>query len=112
MGPAQFMPATWMGIRSQAARIIGKKPSQMSPFTNHDAFIASAAYLRNNYYSRSCTNYANKYKHISSVRTLRERCAAAMYYAGGNWYKHRMGYGQSVVNRANRFRKDIKIINN
>jgi hypothetical protein len=33
-----------------------------------------------------------------------------MYYAGGYWYKHRMGYGQSVVNRANRFRRDIEKI--
>ena len=111
MGPAQFMPNTWMAIRKQAARIIGKRPEQMSPFTNHDAFIASAVLLKNNYYSRSCTNYANKYKHISSTRTLRERCAASMYYAGGNWYKYRMTYGQSVVNRANRFRRDIQTLN-
>jgi hypothetical protein len=72
-----------MMVRSKAAKIIGKRPEQMSPFTNHDAFIASATLLRNNYYSKSCTNYANKYKHIQSTRTLRERCAAAMYYAGG-----------------------------
>lgn len=109
MGPAQFMPATWMGIRDKAGAIIGKKGSDMSPFTNHDAFIASATLLKSNYYSSACTNYANQYKHIQSTRTLRERCAAAMYYAGrGNWYKHRMGYGQSVVTRADRFRKDIK----
>lgn len=108
MGPAQFMPNTWMMVRARAAKIIGKSPSQMSPFTNHDAFIASATLLKSNYYSKSCNNYANKYKHISSTRTLRERCAAAMYYAGGYWYKYRMTYGQSVVNRANRFRRDIQ----
>ncbi len=111
LGPAQFMPTTWMGIRAQAGKIIGKKPEKMSPFVNGDAFIASGTFLKNLYYSKSCTNYANKYKHISSVRTLRERCAAAMYYAGGNWWKHRMGYGQSVVRRADRFRADIKVLN-
>ncbi len=112
MGPAQFMPTTWMAIRSKAARIIGKRPEDMSPFTNHDAFIASGTLLRQNYYSSACSNYAKKYKHISSERTLRERCAAAMYYAGpGGWYKHRMDYGESVVRRANRFRHDIKILN-
>jgi hypothetical protein len=84
MGPAQFMPKTWMGIRNSAAKIIGKDPKKMSPFTNHDAFIASGAYLKQQYYSKACTDYANKYKYISSTRTLRERCAAARYYAGGN----------------------------
>jgi hypothetical protein len=73
-----------MTVRSAAAKIIGKKPEQMSPFTNHDAFIASGVLLKNNYYSKSCSAYAKKYKHISSERTLRERCAAAKYYAGGN----------------------------
>ncbi|PID83112.1 hypothetical protein CSB11_02965 [Candidatus Campbellbacteria bacterium] len=110
MGPAQFMPQTWLGIRKQAAAILGKSPAKMSPFTNHDAFIASASLLKSNYYSKSCSNYANKNKHIMSVRTLREKCAAAMYYAGGNWFKYRNKYGQSVVNRANRFRADIEIL--
>jgi len=113
MGPAQFIPTTWMGIRSKAAAIIGKKPEEMSPFTNHDAFIASGVLLKTNYYSKACGDYANKYKHIQSTRTLRERCAAAMYYAGpGGWYNHRMGYGESVVQRANKFRRDIQILKN
>ena len=84
MGPAQFMPNTWMEIRGSAAKIIGKSPSKMSPFVNHDAFIASAAYLKKQYYSASCNKYARDYKHIQSTRTLRERCAAARYYAGGS----------------------------
>ena len=112
MGPAQFMPATWMAIRAKAAKIIGKKAEHMSPFTNHDAFIAAASLLKTNYYSQSCANYAAKYKHIQSTKILRERCAAAMYYAGpGNWYKYRMSYGESVVRRANKFREDIRILN-
>jgi len=110
MGPAQFMPTTWMGIRDRAAKIIGKDPKKMSPFTNHDAFIAAGAYLKGQYYSKACSDYANKYKHISSVRTLRERCAAARYYAGGNWFKYRMTYGEQVVKRADRFRQDIVTI--
>ena len=112
MGPAQFMPTTWKWVAPAAAKIIGKKVESMSPFTNHDAFIASGALLKMHYYSKACSNYANKYKHIQSTKILRERCAAAMYYAGpGGWYKHRMGYGESVVKRANRFRKDIRILN-
>jgi hypothetical protein len=34
-----------------------------------------------------------------------------MYYAGGNWFKFRMTYGESVLKRANRFREDIKTLN-
>jgi len=111
MGPAQFMPATWLSIRDRAADVLGKKSKELSPFVNGDAFIASAIYLKDQYYSKSCTDYANKYSHISSERTLRERCAASRYYAGGAWFTYRMTYGQPVVNRANRFRADIAVLN-
>ncbi len=112
MGPAQFMPKTWLAIRGAAAKILGKSSSNLSPFSNQDAFIASGAYLRDLYYSKSCTNYANKYSHISPKKILRERCAAAKYYAGGAWWKYRMKYGESVVRRANRFRADIATLHN
>ncbi len=111
MGPAQFMPNTWMEIRASAGKIVGKSATSMSPFTNQDSFVASAAYLKKQYYSASCNKYARDYKHIQSTRTLRERCAASRYYAGGNWFKFRMSYGESVVRRANRFRADIKTLN-
>lgn len=107
MGPAQFMPKTWLSIRDAAARIFGKTSSALSPFSNQDAFIASGTYLRDLYNSKGCTNYANKYAYISPKKTLRERCAASKYYSGGNWWKFRMRYGEPVVQRANRFRADI-----
>ena len=110
MGPAQFMPNTWFSIRSKTGKILGKSDEELSPFINGDAFIASAVYLKDQYYSKSCSAYAEKYKHISSVRTLRERCAASRYYAGGAWWKYRMTYGQSVVRRADKFRADIRIL--
>lgn len=114
MGPAQFMPNTWMGIREDAAKILGERAENLSPFVNRDAFMSSAAYLKRQYNSKSCTNYANKFAHIRPKKELRERCAAARYYAGGNWWKHRIGrgsYGESVLKRANRFREDIRILN-
>lgn len=111
MGPAQFMPNTWMEVRSQAARYIGTSPQNMSPFSNRDAFIASGTYLRNHYYSSSCSQYAKDYAHIRSAKSLREKCAAARYYAGGNWFKFRNTYGESVQSRANRFRADIATLN-
>jgi len=111
MGPAQFMPNTWMEVRNQAARYIGTSGPNMSPFSNRDAFIASGTYLRNHYYSASCSKYATDYAHIRSAKSLREKCAAARYYAGGNWFKFRNTYGESVQSRANRFRSDIATLN-
>lgn len=111
MGPAQFMPNTWMEVRNQAAKYIGISGSSMSPFSNRDAFIASGTYLRNHYYSSSCSQYAADYAHIRSAKSLREKCAAARYYAGGNWFKFRNTYGESVQSRANRFRADIATLN-
>ena len=112
MGPAQFMPNTWMEVRSQAAGYIGISADDMSPFVNRDAFVASATYLRNHYYSSSCTQYANDYQHIRSQKSLREKCAAARYYAGGNWWNFRNTYGESVQQRAERFRQDIETLEN
>ena len=111
MGPAQFIPPTWKGVRKTAANIIGKDYRAMSPFINRDAFVSSGVLLKWNYYSQACSDYSKKYRHISSDRTLRERCAAAKYYAGGNWFKFRMTYGESVLQRANRFREDIRTLN-
>lgn len=108
MGPAQFMPLTWASVKSKVAATLGK--STVSPFVNQDAFIASGLYLKDLYYSEGCTNYANQYSHISPKQTLRERCAAAKYYAGGNWWNYRFQYGESVVKRADKFRDDIETL--
>lgn len=110
MGPAQFIPTTWLSVRDEAGAIVGKSGALTSPFNNQDAFVASGVYLKRLYYSSSCTNYANQYSHISSKKTLRERCAASQYYAGGNWWNYRFQYGESVVNRANKFRQDIETL--
>jgi len=110
MGPAQFIPTTWLGSRDKAGAILGKPGSTVSPFVNQDAFVASGTFLRDLYYSSGCVNYANQNAHISPKKTLQERCAASKYYAGGNWYKFRFQYGESVVQRANKFRQDIETL--
>ena len=110
MGPAQFIPTTWMGYRDKAGKILGKPGTSVSPFNNQDAFVTSGTFLRDLYYSSGCTTYANNNAHISPKKTLRERCAAAKYYAGGNWYQYRFQYGESVVKRANKFRADIETL--
>lgn len=109
MGPAQFIPSTWEIYKNKVASITGSNPA--SPWRNGDAFVATGLYLKDAYNSSSCVNYANENSHISSKQLLRERCAAAKYYAGGRWYTYRWAYGQPVVDRADSFQKDIDILN-
>ena len=112
MGPAQFMPNTWSGYKAQVSAITGNNPA--SPFNNADAFVATALYLKNSLESSSCRNYAKEgnaaYPNLS-VQFLQERCAAAQYYAGGNWYRFRFIYGDPVASQTQSFQKDINILN-
>lgn len=43
MGPAQFIPSTWMGYKDEVARLIGHNPA--NPWSIEDAFVAAAAKL-------------------------------------------------------------------
>jgi membrane-bound lytic murein transglycosylase B len=43
MGPAQFIPSTWMGYRDEVARLTGRSPA--NPWNIEDAFVAAAAKL-------------------------------------------------------------------
>jgi peptidoglycan hydrolase CwlO-like protein len=121
MGPSQFMPTTWAyyggyeintwkyrSSKDYVAKITGNYPS--SPWNNADAFVATALYLKNAYNSSGCIDYSERNKYIFSKQYLLETCTAAKYYAGGNWYSHRLGYGQAVANRAVRFQEEIDIL--
>jgi membrane-bound lytic murein transglycosylase B len=44
MGPAQFIPSTWMGMKSKIAKAIGK--TNPDPWDAPDAFMASALFLK------------------------------------------------------------------
>ncbi|MEK7498832.1 MAG: hypothetical protein AAB611_03175 [Patescibacteria group bacterium] len=101
MGPAQFMPSTWKMYTDRIAKITGGNPP--SPFNNIDAFTGTALYLKDGL--TGCT---------ASFNTLfsQENCAAAKYYAGGNWKAYtRVGlYGYRVADRAVALQKDIDIL--
>ncbi len=105
MGPSQFMPKTWWdvdtntGYKTRVEEITGSQFA--SPFNNLEAFTGTALYL--NDALGSCDD-------IYKTTYSQESCAAAKYYAGGNWRKHMNGYGARVANRAMAFQKDIDIL--
>lgn len=93
MGPAQFMPTTWMLYQGQIARISGHNPP--SPWNNADAFVATALYLKD------------------AGALTSEKMAAAKYYCGSSWNRYvcTSVYGRAVVDRANHFQDDIDTMN-
>ncbi len=123
MGPAQFIPSTWAlygGYSGKSGQwvyspadddigvITGNKPS--NPWTNSDAFAATALFLRDLYNSASCVNYGTQYSYLLPKQELQERCAAAMYYAGSSWWTYRFWYGDAVVQQADKFESDIAVL--
>ncbi len=107
MGPAQFIPSTWYIYKEKIKDITASNPA--SPWKNSDAFAGTGLYLKDAYSSRDCVNYGAKIP--AEATRLQERCAAAKYYAGGRWYSYRFAYGEAVVDRADRFDRDIQILN-
>jgi len=100
MGPAQFIPSTWVLFKDKVGEITGSKPA--SPWRNGDAFVATGLYLKNS--MKGCDAIYSKKLDV-------ERCAAAKYYAGSRWRRHLWGYGDRVVTRAQQFQVDIDVIN-
>lgn len=93
MGPAQFLPSTWVSYVERIAEITGNRPP--SPWRNADAFVAAGLYLKDAGAAKS------------------ERTAAAKYYCGSrfNRYVCTNVYAQRVLEQAERFAADIKILN-
>ena len=95
MGPAQMMPATWMGYKAKITEITGNNPP--SPWNIKDAFVASALYLVN--------------KGAAEKTEKAEWKAAMMYLAGANWQKSSLRfYGDQVMDRAENFQEQIDIM--
>lgn len=95
MGPAQFIPSTWIAYKDKIARATGNNPP--SPWNPQDAFAASGIYL---------TELG------AGARTYTaERTAALRYYAGGNWNAPQNAfYGDSVMNIATQYQTQIDIL--
>ncbi len=97
MGPAQFIPTTWMTYADDISAITGNRPA--NPWNNLDAFVATSLYMRN--------------AGAVSGNLSSERIAAAKYYCGSNWNRYTCTnvYGKAVIERAEDFQADIDVLN-
>lgn len=91
MGPAQFIPSTWMGYRDKITAITGKTAD---PWDIRDAFLASAI----------------KLAHDGAKTKSGEWAAAMRYFSGSTNTRYRF-YGDSVVARADAYQEDIDALN-
>jgi len=85
MGPAQFMPNTWLnlGYKQKVENITGIKPA--NPWLASDAFLAAALYLANfdaGTKSRESEMGAVT-AYLCGTSKMTDRCQAA----GGKWYR-------------------------
>jgi membrane-bound lytic murein transglycosylase B len=89
MGPAQFIPSTWMGYRARVAAITGKAAD---PWDIRDAFVAAALLLKSN----------------GADETRDGQWKAAMrYFSGGTNTRYRF-YGDNVLATTAKYEQDIK----
>ena len=91
MGPAQFIPSTWMGYKDRVSAITGKLAN---PWDIRDAFIAAAIKLR-----------------ADGAGTVAGEWAAAMRYFSGSTNTRYRFYGDSVVALAKQYQNDIDALN-
>ena len=94
MGPAQFIPSTWMLYKDEVARLISHSPA--NPWSPQDAFVASGLLSKDN----------------GAIGTREnERVAAAKYFAGGNWNTSLgRSYASQVLARADTYQEQIDLL--
>ena len=90
MGPAQFIPSTWIGYKDRVSALTGKTPAD--PWDIRDAFVAAALLLKNN--------------GANGTRDG-EWKAAMRYFSGGTSTKYRF-YGDNVLELTEKYEQDIK----
>lgn len=97
MGPAQFIPTTWMLYTAAVSNLTGHNPP--SPWNYEDAFTASGLML--------AQSGANKPTYAAELK------AAKIYIAGGRWNKSLTAriYANNVMAAAAKIQKDIDILN-
>lgn len=96
MGPAQFIPSTWIIYRDELSKITGKPGD---PWDIKDAFLAAALYLKD--YGAAQQTYNGEWK------------AAMIYFSGTSQRTKYNGYGfygDSVMKITAGYAEDIKAI--
>jgi membrane-bound lytic murein transglycosylase B len=91
MGPAQFIPSTWIKYKERVKQITGSA----DPWNIKDAFVAAALYLAD---------------FGATKRTYDAEWKAAMIYFSGTTNRAYSFYGNSVMAIASRYEEDIKIL--
>ncbi len=90
MGPAQFIPSTWIGYKDKVIALTGKSPAD--PWDIRDAFMAAGLLLKNN----------------GADETKNGQWKAAMrYFSGSTKTKYRF-YGDNVLTLTAKYEQDIK----
>src|SRR3989338_282266 len=97
MGPAQFIPTTWILYETKVANLTGHRPP--SPWNIEDAFTASGLMLSE--------SGADKQTRAAEIK------AAKIYIAGGRWNTSLTAriYANNVMSAAAKIQKDIDILN-
>mgnify|MGYP001616560264 CR=1 FL=1 len=100
MGPAQFMPNTWLnlGYKSRVENSIGTRPA--SPWRVKDAFLAAASYLSD--WDAVSQNRQNEIGAVTAYLCGTNRMTASCTRAGGSWYRN------SVMQKADQWQKWIE----
>lgn len=95
MGPAQFLPSTWLAYRDRISSMTGSNPP--SPWNVRDAFAAAAIKLAAG---------------GATEKTAEAEWRAAMqYFAGGNWRSPSYAfYGDAVEDLTAYFQRQIDIL--
>jgi peptidoglycan hydrolase CwlO-like protein len=91
MGPAQFIPSTWVLYKDKVSALTGRNPA--NPWDIRDAFVAAALLLRDNGAGVSGSDA--------------EWRAAMLYFSGSTNLKFRF-YGDNVIALAKKYEEDMK----
>lgn len=95
MGPAQFIPSTWVLYKSRLAAATGENPP--NPWSARTAIFATAMLMADNGADQGTRES--------------ERRAALRYFAGGNWNKASYAfYGDGVMKYRDQFQADINVL--